>query len=94
MAYQLRWSKRASETLYKRVEYLAENRSEKAVTTFVDKVYHITDLLGEFPEMGQVLDKEKGIRSVLINPNVRLTYTFDGTAVTLLRFTDTRQNLP
>ena len=92
MAHQITWTKRANSTLYKQVEYLAENWSDKVVTTFVDKVYHVVDLLSEFPEMGQLLDKEKGIRSVLINPNVRLTYQFDGDIIFLLRFTDTRQN--
>ena len=92
MAYQITWTKRADETLYKQVEYLAENWSDKVVTTFVDKVYHIVYLLSEFPEMGQLLDKEKKIRGVLINPNVRLTYQFDGSIILLLRFTDTRQN--
>ena len=75
------------------VEYLAENWSDKVITTLVDKVYHIVCLLGEFPEMGQLLDKEKGIRGVLVNPNVRLTYPFDGAIASLLRFTDTRSNI-
>ncbi len=92
MAQQIIWTKRADSTLYKQVSYLAEHWSERVVTEFVDKVYHTTNLLTDFPEMGKVIDAKKGIRSVLINPHVRLSYRIDDDKVVLIRFTDTRQN--
>jgi plasmid stabilization system protein ParE len=64
MAHQIIWTKRADRSLYKQVSYLAEHWSDRVVTEFVDKVYHITNLLADFPEMGEVLDVEKGIRCV------------------------------
>lgn len=41
--------------------------------------------------MGQMLDAEKGIRSVLINPLVRLSYRIEDNNIILIRFTNTRQ---
>lgn len=77
MAYQIKWIKRADSTLYKQVNYLAEHWSDQVVTEFVDKVYCITNLLTDFPEMGKVLDAGKDIRGVLINPYVRLSYRIE-----------------
>ena len=91
MAYQIKWTKRTDRTLYKQVDYLAENWPDRVITEFVDKVYHIINLLTDFPEMGKVLDAEKGIRGVLINPYVRLSYRIEDDNVVLIRFTDTRQ---
>ena len=91
MAYQIKWTKRADSTLYKQVSYLAEHWPDQVVAEFVDKVYHVANLLTNFPEMGKVLDVEKGIRSVLINPYVRLSYRIEDENVILIRFTDTRQ---
>ena len=92
MAYQIEWTKKADKTLYTQVNYLAEHWSEKVVAEFVDKVYHVTNLLETFPEMGKVMDAGKGIRGVLINPFVRLTYRIEATSIILLQFTDTRQD--
>ena len=77
--------------MYKQVSYLAEYWSDRVVAEFVDKVYHITNLLADFPEMGKVLDVDKGIRGVLINPLVRLSYRIENGSIILIRFTDTRQ---
>ena len=68
MALDLEWSKNADQKFDEILKYLNENWGQKVTKVFVKKVYNFLDILVEFPEIGTLEHKVKGIRGfTLIN---------------------------
>ncbi|MCY7358935.1 MAG: type II toxin-antitoxin system RelE/ParE family toxin [Rudanella sp.] len=93
MAYTLNWTPQANQTLYELTDFVAELWDAETVSTFVDRVYKSIDRLGTHPEIGQIFDAEKGIRSYLIKPYTRLYYVIGDQEIILIAFADTRRSL-
>jgi len=92
MALDIYWSKRADKKFDKIVEYLLEEWGEKITRSFVRKVYDFLDILSEFPEIGTIENKEKGIRGFTIVKQVNIFYKISGNKIILLDFFDNRQD--
>ncbi|MFN3851726.1 MAG: type II toxin-antitoxin system RelE/ParE family toxin [Spirosomataceae bacterium] len=91
MAYKINWTKTALEEFHKITDYIAEVRSEKSAQVFVKKAYDMSILLKEFPEIGIESTKKQGIRSVIIQKNFRMFYTFQNQIITIIGVVDVRR---
>ncbi|MBU2445136.1 MAG: type II toxin-antitoxin system RelE/ParE family toxin [Bacteroidetes bacterium] len=93
MALEIYWSKRADKKFDKILEYLLVEWGERITGTFVKKVYDFLDILSEFPEIGTIENKEKGIRGFTIVKQINIFYKVSGYTIIILDFFDNRQDL-
>ena len=92
MALKIYWTKRADKKFDQILDYLLEEWGESVAKAFTRKVYDFLDILSEFPEIGTIENKEKGIRGFTIIRQVNLFYRISGNKVILLNFFDNRQH--
>ncbi len=92
MALEIYWTKRADKKFDRILDYLHEEWGENVAKAFTIKVYEFLDILSEFPEIGTIENKEKGIRGFTIIKQVNLFYRISGDKVILLNFFDNRQH--
>jgi len=92
MALKIEWSKRADGGFDRIIEYLDAEWGEQVVKAFVRKTYDFLEILAEFPEIGSVQVKKKGIRGFTLIKQVIVFYKVKGNSIILLDFFDTRQN--
>ncbi len=92
MALKIYWTKRADKKFDQILDYLLEEWGESVAKAFTRKVYDFLDILSEFPEIGTIENKEKGIRGFTIIRQVNLFYRISGDKVILLNFFDNRQH--
>lgn len=92
MALEIHWSKRADKKFDKILEYLLVEWGERITGTFVKKVYDFLDILSEFPEIGTIENKEKGIRGFTIVKQINIFYKVSGYTIIILDFLDNRQD--
>lgn len=95
MAYKVKYTKRANDTLIDILEYIEERWGEEKAADVLLKVYKVIDLIATFPMMGKVEFRDKDIRGFLIEKSLKVFYTVeeDILTVTLLAFFDTKQDL-
>jgi plasmid stabilization system protein ParE len=91
MALEIDWSSRADKKFDKILEYLVKEWGNKVTTSFVKKVYDFLDILSEFPEIGTLENKEKGIRGFVIIKQVSIFYIIRNNRIIILNFFDNRQ---
>jgi plasmid stabilization system protein ParE len=91
MALEVQWSKQADRKFDKIIEYLLIEWSEQVTRTFVKKVYDLIETLSEFPGIGTIENKEKGIRGFTIVKQVNIFYKVSGNRIIILDFFDNRQ---
>lgn len=92
MALKIYWTKRADKKFDQILDYLLVEWGESVAKAFTRKVYDFLDILSEFPEIGTIENKEKGIRGFTIIRQVNLFYRISGNKVILLNFFDNRQH--
>ena len=92
MALEIKWSKKADQKFDKILEYLILNWGENVTKNFVKKVYDFLDILAEYPEIGSIENKEKGIRGFTIVKQVNIFYRIKDQNIILLDFFDKRQD--
>lgn len=93
MALEIKWSKRADKKFDKILDYLIKKWGDRVTKNFVKKVYDFLDILSEFPEIGSIENKEKGIRGFTIVKQINIFYRIKGDTIILLDFFDNRQDL-
>jgi plasmid stabilization system protein ParE len=92
MALRIQWSKRADQKFDKILEYLILEWGEIVTQNFVGKVYGFVDFLAEYPDIGTIENREKGIRGFTINKQINIFYKVKRENIVLLDFFDNRQN--
>ena len=92
MALDIYWTKRADKKFDKIIEYLHSEWGDKVAAIFVRNVYDFLDILIEFPEIGTLENRDKGIRGFTIVKQINLFYRISGGKIILLNFFDNRQN--
>jgi plasmid stabilization system protein ParE len=92
MALGIKWSKRADKKFDDILDYLLTEWGDRATKSFVKRVYDFLDILSEYPEIGSIEIKEKGIRGFTIIKQVNVFYRIKGETIILLDFFDNRQN--
>ena len=92
MALEVKWSKKADSKFDTILEYLLIEWGEKITESFVKKVYDFLDILSEFPEIGTLENKEKGIRGFTIARQINIFYQIRENDIVILNFFDNRQS--
>ncbi len=92
MALEIVWSTRADKKFDKILEYLGKEWGNKVTKSFVKKIYDFLDILSEFPEIGTLENKEKGIRGFVIIKQVSIFYIIRNNHIIILNFFDNRQS--
>jgi plasmid stabilization system protein ParE len=92
MALEIVWSSRADNKFDKILEYLVKEWGNNVTKSFVKKVYDFLDILSEFPEIGTLENKEKGIRGFIIIKQVSIFYIIRNNRIIILNFFDNRQS--
>jgi len=92
MAITIKWTKRASRTFHKTVDYIEEEWSEGSARKFVRKVNDFLKLLKDYPKIGKVEFEEKGIRGFILSRQTTVLFRIKGDTIILLKFFDNRQN--
>ena len=92
MAQEIKWTKTAVKNFTKTADYLLENWPESVLIDFIRKTDEILLLLAEHPDIGEIQDKKRGIRGILISKHNRLFYRTDKERLIVLKIFDTRQN--
>ncbi len=92
MALKIYWTKRADKKFDQILNYLQDEWGENVANAFIKKVYDFLDILSEFPEIGTIENKRKGIRGFTIIKQVNVFYRISGDKLILLNFFDNRQH--
>lgn len=92
MALEIYWSKRAEIKFDRILEYLLIEWGESVTKSFVKEIYYFLDILSEFPEIGTIENKEKGIRGFSIIEQIDLYYKIEGDKIIHVNFFNNRQN--
>ena len=92
MALEIEWSRRADKRFDAILEYLEKEWGEKAVKTFVQKVYDFLDLIIVFPNIGTLEDKTKNIFGFVVVSQITIFYRIKLNRIILLNFFDNRQD--
>ncbi|ASB50974.1 type II toxin-antitoxin system RelE/ParE family toxin [Alkalitalea saponilacus] len=92
MALELKWTKRADKKFDRTLEYLSTEWGDQVTKSFVGKVYDFLDLLIDYPKLGSIENKEKGIRGFSIIKQINIFYRIKGNTIIILDFFDNRQN--
>ena len=91
MALEIHWSKQADKKFNKILEYLLVEWNERVTKSFVKKVFDLIETLSEFPKIGAIENKDKGIRGFTVVKQVNLFYKISGDKIIILDFFDNRQ---
>ena len=91
MALEITWSKRAVKKFDKVLEYLSFEWNERITKSFVKKTFDFLEILSEFPDIGTIENKEKGIRGFTIIKQINVFYKVSATRIIILDFFDNRQ---
>jgi len=92
MALEIKWSKRADNSFDRIIDFLRNEWGDQVVRTFVKKTYDFLEILAEFPEIGSIQVKERGIRGFAIIKQVIVFYKIKGKSIILIDLFDTRQD--
>lgn len=74
MARKIVWTKRANQKLTLIVSYLSREWGNTVAKQFLSRTFDLVDLLADYPSIGSVEVREKGIRGLLVTPHNRLFY--------------------
>jgi plasmid stabilization system protein ParE len=89
---KLKVTKRAKENFHAIRGYIEGNWGSKSADEFQTKIENFLDLLQDFPEIGTLEVKEKGIRGFTITKQTTIFYRIKGETIIILAFFDNRQD--
>jgi plasmid stabilization system protein ParE len=92
MALKILWTKQADRKFDKIIEYLLNEWNQRVTESFIKKVYDTIDTLAEFPDIGTIEHKEKGIRGFTIVKQINIFYKVSDNKLIILNFFDNRQS--
>jgi plasmid stabilization system protein ParE len=89
---KLVWTKRARVRLEEILDYIESEFGKIARDQFRTRAKEFTQLLLEFPEIGSIEAKKKGIRGFQISKQTRVFYQIKKNRITILTLFDSRQD--
>jgi len=92
MALEIHWTRQADRKFDKIIKYLIDEWNQGITKSFVKKVYDTLDTLAEFPDIGTIEHKEKGIRGFTIVKQINIFYKVSDNRLIILNFFDNRQS--
>ena len=92
MALSIKWTKRASHSFHKIVEYIEMEWDGNSAKKFVIKVSRFLESLKSNPEIGKVEVEDKGIRGYVLSKQTTILYRIKEDKIILLNFFDNKQH--
>lgn len=92
MAKKIIWTKRATRSFEKILDYLDAKWSEKVKADFIIRTFDVIEILSEFPEIGTLENPERNIRGFLLTRHNRIFYKYGDESIVILNIFDVRQN--
>lgn len=90
MARKIRSTKRADRRFEEIKEYLTTEFGENTTERFVKRVFSFYDIVTDFPKIGMLVNKEKGIYGFVLEKPVSVFYRVHNKEVIILNFFDNR----
>ncbi len=90
MARKIRSTKRADRRFEEIKEYLTTEFGENTTERFVKRVFSFYDIVTDFPKIGTLVNKEKGIYGFVLEKPVSVFYRVHNKEVIILNFFDNR----
>ena len=90
--YKILWTDHALKELEKTIEYLEENWTEKELRNLALKLEDTLILISQNPNLFQVSNIKKGIRSVVILSHNTMYYRIADTQIEIISFFSNRQS--
>src|SRR5438477_12321402 len=92
MAYEIIWTKYASNDLEKIINFLSDNWSYKIAREFIIECDIKIELISVTPFLGTISKKDSSVRRILVTKHNYLYYELIEDQIVLLNFFDTRQD--
>lgn len=92
MALKIFWTNKASNNFENILEYLEVEWGNQVTKRFVKDVYDFLEVLVEFPEIGSIENKEKGIRGFTLIRQINIFYRITIDKIIILGLFNNRQN--
>ena len=92
LTHEIQWTRQADKKFDKILAWLLVEWGERVTKSFVKKVYSIIETISEFPELGTLEHKEKGIRGFTIVKQINIFYKVSAGKIIILDFFDNRNS--
>ena len=92
MARRIRLTKRAAKRLNEILVHLEHNFGILVAKRFLKRTYSFFNILTDFPQIGTLEDKQKGIYGFVIEKPITIFYRYNEKEVIVLNFFDNRMN--
>jgi plasmid stabilization system protein ParE len=92
MALKIFWTNKASNNFENILEYLEVEWGNQVTKRFIKDVYDFLEVLVEFPEIGSIENKEKGIRGFTLIRQINIFYRITIDKIIILGLFNNRQN--
>ena len=92
---KLEWSAASQKDYYGQIDFLAENRSEKAAVDFIERVEGLLYIIRTSPDVFALINhRGREVKKAIVNNHITLFYQVnsDEGKVVLLRFWHNSQN--
>ena len=92
MARKIKLTKKADDRFDEIVDYLNKKFGKTTAVRFIERTYSFFDIIIDFPNIGTVEDREKGIYGFVIEKPVTIFYRYTDNEIIILNFFDNRMN--
>jgi len=92
MARKIRLTKRASSRLNEILIHIESNFGSVVAKRFLKRTYSFFDILIDFPHIGTLEDRKKGIHGFVVEKPITIFYRYNNREIVILNFFDNRMN--
>lgn len=92
MGRKIRWTLKANFTYNNILSYIQNKFGNLIVQKFVKRTHTFQKILSEFPQIGTVEDKNKGIFAYVLEKQVTVFYRYTDKEIIILNFFINRKN--
>ncbi len=92
MVRKIRFTKKADKRFDEILTFLNTEFGQSAVVNFLERTYSFFDIIIDFPQIGRIQDRQKGIYGFVLEKPVTIYYRFTNKEVVILNFFDNRTN--
>ena len=93
---RIRWTRKARRELQRVGKHLSSEYGARSKERLLQDVFHVTELLSEFPHLGPVepslAHRTYMYRSIVVTPLNKIIYTVHNNAIEIIDFWDTRRD--
>ena len=92
MARKIRLTKKADKRFDEILIYLEGKFGKATAIKFLERTYSFFDIITEFPQIGKIEDRKKGIYGFVLEKPVTIFYRFTEKEIVIINFFETRMD--